>query len=216
MLLLLAKDVLKRIPNPQIIFDIKVSQAIINRMKDLGMQPIMSKTGHSFIESRMKELKAPLAGEVSGHLFFGETYYGFDDALLAAGKIIEIISNETHPLSQMFNDLSKSFMTPEFKAACPDDKKFGIVEKLVEHFSKNYDCITIDGVRVNFSPTSWGAVRASNTSPNLTLRFEAATEDELESVQEIMAVKLREFPEVNLDWFHPYWVLNKKDSGAVS
>lgn len=214
MLLLLAKEVQKRIKNPKIIFDVKVSQAIINRMKELGMEPLMNKTGHSFIESRMKELKAPLAGEVSGHLFFGEDYYGFDDALLGAGKIVEIISNETHPLSQMFNDLPKTYMTPEFKAFCPDDKKFDIVEQLVKHFSKNYDCITIDGVRVNFSKTSWGAVRASNTSPNLTLRFEASTEDELEHIQEIMAEKLREFPEINMDWFHPYWVLNKKDPGT--
>ncbi|MFA6992461.1 MAG: phosphomannomutase/phosphoglucomutase [Candidatus Gracilibacteria bacterium] len=216
MLLLLTKDLLKRVENPQVVFDIKVSKMIINRMKELGAIPVMSKTGHSFIEAKMKELNAPLAGEVSGHLFFGENYYGFDDAMLAAAKIIEIIAAETHPLSQMFNDLPKSYMTPELKAACPDDKKFEIVQKVTDYFLKKYDCITIDGVRVNFSKTSWGAVRASNTSPNLTLRFEATTEEELEDVQEIMAAKLREFPDVNLDWFHPYWVLNKNDSGASS
>lgn len=201
MLLLLVRDLVTRIPNPKIVFDVKVSQAIINKMEELGAEPIMSKTGHSFIESKMKELSAPLGGEVSGHLFFAENYYGFDDALLASGRIIEILSNETRPLSQMFNDLPKTFITPEFKAHCPDDKKFEIVQALVDHFTENYDCITIDGVRVNFDKNSWGAVRASNTSPNLTLRFEAPTEERLREIQKIMATEIKKHPEVSLDWY---------------
>src|SRR3989338_8704955 len=170
LLLLFALDLLTRIPGSQIVFDIKVSQAIINSLESLGAKPIMSKTGHSFIESKMKELGAPLAGEVSGHLFFAENYYGFDDAFLAAAKLIEILSNVTHPLSQMFNDLPKTFTTPEFKAGCPDDKKFEIVQKLVDHFTALYPCITIDGVRVKFDETTWGIIRCSNTTPNLTMR----------------------------------------------
>lgn len=203
MLYLLARDLLTRVPNAQIVFDVKVSQAVIDGMKDLGGIPVMSKTGHSFIEGKMKELKAPLGGEVSGHLFFAENYYGFDDALLGAAKIIEILSNETHPLSQMFNGLTKTFTTPEFKAHCPDDKKFEIVKELVEHFTKLYACITIDGVRVNFNESSWGAVRASNTSPNLTLRFEAPTEERLKEIQGIMVTELKKHPEVSLDWYKP-------------
>ncbi len=201
MLLLLAKDLLKRIPSPKIVFDVKTSQAIINRLHELGAEGIMSKTGHSFIEANMKSLHAHLGGEVSGHLFFAENYYGFDDALLAAGKIIEILTNENAPLSEMFNDLQKTFMTPEFKAYCPDDKKFEIISSLTKHFTAIYDCITIDGVRINFDKNSWGAVRASNTTPNLTLRFEADSPSRLQEIQKIMVEELKKHPEVNLDWY---------------
>lgn len=190
MLLLLTRDLLTRIPKAKIVFDIKVSQTIINEMQKYGAQTVMSKTGHSFIETKMKEINAQLGGEVSGHLFFTENYYGFDDAMYAAGKIIEILSNETHPLSQMFSTLPKTYTTPEIKIPCPDDKKFKIIKNLVEHFTKLYDCITIDGVRIHFDKTSWGAVRASNTSPNLTLRFEADSKEKLKQIQEIMTKEL--------------------------
>ena len=201
MLFLLAKDLLTRMPGAKIVFDVKVSQAIIDKMEEYGAETVMSKTGHSFIERKMKEIDAPLGGEVSGHLFFAENYYGFDDALLAAGKILEILSQDTHPLSQMFNGLPRVHTTPEFKASCPDDKKFEIVKQLVDHFTEHYDCITIDGVRVNFGDNAWAAVRASNTSPNLTLRFEAETPEKLAEIQEIMVTELRKHPEVSLDWY---------------
>ncbi len=200
MLLLLVRDLLTREKNPQIVFDVKVSQIIINDMKSRGAIPVMSKTGHSFIEAKMKELKSPLGGEVSGHLFFGENYYGFDDALLAALKILSILSHSEDTLSQTFADLPKVHTTPEYKAYCPDDKKFAIVESLVNHFTKNYDCITIDGVRVNFDKDSWGAVRASNTSPNLTLRFEAPTIERLKEIKEIMATEFLKHPDASLAW----------------
>ena len=197
MLLLLARDMLKRLPGAKVVFDIKTSQVIINDLIAHGAEPVMSKTGHSFIENKMKEIGAPLAGEVSGHLFFGENYYGFDDALLAAGKIVQIISEETHPLSQMFNTLPQTFSTPELKLHCPDDKKFEIVKALVAHFTAAYNCITIDGVRVNFDANSWGAVRASNTSPNLTLRFESGTPERLKEIQQLMLTELQKHPQVN-------------------
>ena len=161
----------------------------------------MSKTGHSFIETKMREIGAPLAGEVSGHLFFAENYYGFDDALLAAAKILEILGLETHPLSQMFNNLPKVHTTPEIKAHCPDNKKFQVVGTLVAHFTKLYPCITIDGVRINFTDNSWGAIRASNTSPNLTLRFEADTPEQLQKIQAEMVTELEKHPDVNTSWF---------------
>lgn len=203
LLLLLAKDLLARNPNtnPKIVFDVKVSQAIINKMASLGAEPTMSKTGHSFIEKRMKEVEAPLAGEVSGHLFFAENYYGYDDAFLAATKILEILAAQDKPFSALFDDLPKTFMTPEFKAHCPDDKKFAIVESLVAHFTSLYDCITLDGVRVKFDAISWAAVRASNTSPNLTLRFEADTELHLAEIQKIMVEELKKYPEIDLSWY---------------
>lgn len=204
MLLLLVRDLLTRQKNPKIVFDVKVSKVIINDMEKRGAIPLMSKTGHSFIENRMKKEQALLGGEVSGHLFFAENYYGFDDALLGSAKIIEIISKSDKPLSQMFEDLPKVHTTPEFKAHTPDNKKFQIVKTLVNHFTKLYDCITIDGVRINFDDTSWGAVRASNTSPNLTLRFEAPTPEKLQEIQEIMVTELRKHPEVDLSWYKPH------------
>lgn len=203
MLLLLARDLAKRMQNVPVVFDIKVSQVIIDDIEARGLIPVMSKTGHSFIETKMKELNAPLGGEVSGHLFFAENYYGFDDAFLGALKIIEILSTKTSPLSKSFNDLPKTYTTPEFKAHCPDNKKFAIIKKLVAHFTKLYDCITIDGVRIKFDAKSWGAVRASNTSPNLTLRFEADTPEKLQAIQKIMADEIKKYPEVSLDWLIP-------------
>lgn len=202
MLLLLVRELVTRREKPQIVFDVKVSQTIINDMARCGAEPVMSKTGHSFIESKMKELKAPLGGEVSGHIFFGDDYYGFDDAMLAAGKIIEIISKSDKPLSKQFDELPETYTTPEFKAPCPDDRKFEVVKGLVDHFTSNYDnCITIDGVRVNFDDQTWAAVRASNTSPNLTLRFEAGTQERLQEIQSIMAEQFRNYPEASLDWY---------------
>ena len=208
LLLLLTKDLLTRhaappahTTRPKVVFDIKISQAIINRMAELGAEPIMSKTGHSFIEKRMKELHAPLAGEVSGHMFFAENYYGFDDAFLAALKILTILAAQSLPFSALFDDLPKTYITPEFKAHCPDDKKFQIIESLVKTFTEKYDCITIDGVRVKFGDLAWGAVRASNTSPNLTLRFEAETPERLKEIQSIMYEEIRKYKDVDLSWY---------------
>jgi phosphomannomutase / phosphoglucomutase len=201
LLLLLTKDLLTRQSNPKIVFDVKVSQAIINKMEELGAEPIMSKTGHSFIEKRMKELSAPLGGEVSGHMFFGENYYGFDDALLASAKILQVLANQALPFSQLFDDLPETHMTPEFKAHCPDDKKFPVIAQLTKHFTSLYDCITIDGVRVVFNETDWGAIRASNTSPNLTLRFEAKSEARLAEIQKIFLEEIKKHPEVDTSWY---------------
>ncbi len=204
LVLLLARDLLTEKPGSQIVFDVKVSQILIDEIEKLGGIPVMSKTGHSFIEARMHELGAPLAGEISGHLFFGGDhydYYGFDDAFYGACKILQILSQSDKPFSKQFIDLPKMATTPEFKAGCPDDKKFEIVKELANHFTRAHQCITIDGVRVNFDETSWGAVRCSNTSPNLTLRFEAKTEERLKEIQETMVQQLKKHPEVSLDWY---------------
>lgn len=201
MLLLLARDLLTRLPNSKIVFDVKFSQAIINDLEKHGAETVMCKTGHSFIENKMKEIGAPLAGEVSGHLFFGENYYGFDDALLAAAKICEIVAKLDYPLSQAFLDLPATHTTPEYKIPTPDNKKFEIVQSLVTHFTSKYDCSTIDGVRVKFDDNTWAAVRASNTSPNLTLRFEADTPEKLEDIKKIMLTELQKHPEVDLSNF---------------
>jgi len=201
LLLLLARDLLSRQAGAKIVFDVKVSQTLIDDINQHGGEPIMSKTGHSFIESKMKEIGALLAGEVSGHLFFAENYYGFDDAFLGAAKLLEILSKSGKTFSHLFDDVPSTYMTPEFKAHTPDDKKFAIVDALVKHFTEHYDCITLDGVRVNFSQKAWGAVRCSNTSPNLTLRFEADSQEKLNEIQALMVDQLRKYPEVSLDWY---------------
>ncbi|MDP2643052.1 MAG: phosphomannomutase/phosphoglucomutase [Candidatus Peregrinibacteria bacterium] len=199
-LLMLVRDLTERVKNPKVVFDTKFSQAIINKLKDFGAETIMSKTGHSFIEEKIKQEHADIGGETSGHLFFAENYYGFDDAFLAALKILEIVGKHTHPVSQMFNDVPHVVSTPEIKVPCPDDKKFAIVEELVAYFTKSYNCITIDGVRVHFDENSWAAVRASNTSPNLTLRFEAKTLEKVQEMKKIMASALKNHPEISTNW----------------
>lgn len=201
LLMLLARDLLTREPGAKIVFDVKASLALIDDIKKHGGEPVMCKTGHSFIESKMKEIGAPLAGEVSGHLFFAENYYGFDDAFLGAAKLLEILSNSNVSFSHLFDDVPKTFATPEFKAHTPDDRKFEIVRELTKYFTENYDCVTLDGVRVNFSERAWGAVRCSNTSPNLTLRFEADSPEKLAEIQGIMVEQLKKYPEVSLDWY---------------
>ena len=201
LLMILARDLLTRHPGAKIVFDVKVTQTLIDDIKKHGGEPVMSKTGHSFIEKKIKEIGALLAGEVSGHMFFAENYYGFDDAFLAAAKILEVLAKSGKKFSELFDDVPKTYSTPEIKAHCPDDKKFEIVDELVEHFTAEYDCITIDGVRVNFTESAWGAVRCSNTSPNLTLRFEAKTQEELDRIQGVMIEQLRKYPEVDISWF---------------
>jgi phosphomannomutase/phosphoglucomutase len=198
LLLLLARDLLKHMPNSQVVFDVKVSQILMNGIRDAGGIPVMSKTGHSFIESRMKELKAPLGGEISGHFFFAENYYGFDDAFLAALRLLSIFSQSENPVSSHFETLPKMSTTPEYKLRCPDDRKFNIIKDITGHFTQNYPCITIDGVRVNFDTSSWGAIRCSNTSPNLTARFEAPTEERLKKIKQIFIEELKKYPEVDV------------------
>lgn len=200
LLLLLARDLLTRKPGAKIVFDAKASQVLIDDIKAHGGEPIMAKTGHSFIETTMREIGAPLAGEISGHLFFAENYYGFDDAFLGAARLLQILSKSDKPFSHLLDGLPKTFCTPEIKAHCPDDKKFAIVEKIRANFVEKFDCITIDGVRVNFDSSSWGAVRCSNTSPNLTLRFEAQSQNSLKEIIAIMAEELKKYPEIDLTW----------------
>lgn len=201
LLLLLARDLLTRLPESKIVFDVKVSQVLIDDIRNHGGEPVMQKTGHSFIESKMHEISAPLGGEISGHMFFAENYYGFDDAFLAAGKLLEILSKSQTPFSELFADVPQTASTPEIKCACPDDKKFQIVKELTAHFTSKYDCITIDGVRINFDEKSWGAVRCSNTSPNLTIRFEAGNKERLHEIIDIMLTELKKYPEIDLKNF---------------
>jgi phosphomannomutase/phosphoglucomutase len=200
LLLLLARDLLSRKPGAKIVFDVKVSQVLIDDIKKHGGEPVMSKTGHSFIEKKMHELHAPLGGEISGHMFFAEDYFGFDDAMLAAAKLIKIAAAHNGTFSSLFSNVAKTASTQEIKSPCPDTEKFAIVEKITANFIEKYDCITIDGVRVNFDNESWAAVRSSNTSPNLTIRFEAPNQDKLKNIIQIMLEELKKYPAIDLWW----------------
>ncbi len=204
LLLQLARELLSRKPGSKIVFDAKASQVLINDITAHGGIPVMTKTGHSFIEKQMHDIGAPLAGEISGHLFFAENYYGFDDAFLGAARLLELLSRSSAPFQDLYKDVPKTACTPEFKSPCPDDKKFAIVDALQKAFVAKYDCITMDGVRVNFDANSWGAVRCSNTSPNLTLRFEAPTPERLAEIIRLMLEELRKYPEIDLWWAKPY------------
>jgi phosphomannomutase/phosphoglucomutase len=170
-----AREILQRKPGATFIGEVKCSQVMYDEIKRLGGNPIMYRTGHSLIKAKMKETKAELAGEMSGHMFFADRYYGFDDALYAACRLIEIVSKSGKPLSAQLEGLPKMVSTPEIRVDCPDEVKFDVVKRVAERFRKTHQVVDIDGVRVLF-PNGWGLVRASNTQPVLVERFEATNE----------------------------------------
>src|SRR5258705_6218947 len=196
-LALLARDLLTRHPGAPIVFDVKSSQVLIDDIRKHGGRPVMWKTGHSHLKRKMREDGILLGGEVSGHMFFAENWYGVDDGILASCKFLELVARKTRPVSAHFDTLPHLFATPELKAACPDDKKFAVVAELAREFKRRYETVDIDGVRVIF-PDGWGLVRASNTNPYLTLRFEAKSQPALEAMQRTMYDALRRYPEVTL------------------
>jgi len=182
LMILFAREVLSRKPGATFISEVKCSKVMYDDIERHGGRAIMWKTGHSLIKARMKETGAELAGEMSGHMFFKDRYLGFDDAVYAACRLLEILSRSDRPLSAMLSDLPQTFTTPEIRVDCPDPIKFGIVEKITAHFKERYPVIDIDGVRVLFDD-GWGLVRASNTQPALVLRFEALSENRLKEIR---------------------------------
>ncbi|MBI3539096.1 MAG: phosphomannomutase/phosphoglucomutase, partial [Candidatus Eisenbacteria bacterium] len=171
LLALFARDVLTRVPGGEIIFDVKCSQGLIEDIAAHGGRPSMWKTGHSLIKSRLHETGAPLAGEMSGHMFFSEGFFGFDDALFAAGRLLRYVAATGRPFTDLVDSIPHYFATPEMRLACPDDRKFQIVEAFKREAASRYTVIDIDGARVEFGD-GWGLVRASNTQPVLVVRFE--------------------------------------------
>jgi phosphomannomutase/phosphoglucomutase len=180
LMLIFAREILTRKPGATFIGEVKCSQIMYDELARLGGRPIMYKTGHSLIKAKMKEEHAELAGEMSGHMFFADRYHGFDDALYAACRLIEIVAASGRPLSAQTEGLPKTVTTPEIRVDCSDDLKFAIVEKVKAHFQAIRPCNDIDGVRVQFEH-GWGLVRASNTQPILVLRFEADTQEHLDA-----------------------------------
>jgi phosphomannomutase/phosphoglucomutase len=172
LMIVYGREILSRKPGATIIGEVKSSQNMYDDLTRSGGNAIMWKTGHSLIKAKMQETNAELAGEMSGHMFFADRYYGFDDALYAACRLLEIVSNSSAPMSSQLSDLPPTFATPEIRVDCPDASKFAIVSRVRETFQRDYDVIAIDGARINFGQ-GWGLVRASNTQPVLVLRFEA-------------------------------------------
>jgi phosphomannomutase/phosphoglucomutase len=187
LMLIYAREILTRKPGATFIGEVKCSQVMYDELRKLGGNPIMYKTGHSLIKAKMKETHAELAGEMSGHIFFADRYYGFDDALYAACRLLEIVAASGKPLSAQLEGLPKMVVTPEIRVDCPDETKFEVVKRVVDHFKSIRQVIDVDGARVLFDH-GWGLVRASNTQPILVLRFEATTPELLrEYRQEVEA-----------------------------
>lgn len=178
LLALYSRNILQNFPGAEIIGEVKCSKALYDDIAKHGGKPIMWRTGHSFLKAKLKETGAKLAGEMSGHMFFNDRYFGFDDAMYAAARLAEIVASGDKPLSELLADLPNYPVTPEIRADCPDEIKFDVVAKVAEHFKSRYDVVDIDGVRVNFEH-GWGLCRPSNTQPVLVLRFEADTDERL-------------------------------------
>lgn len=172
LLAMLARDLLQRHPGATVVFDVKSSAVLPEEIEKHGGKPLMWKAGHSLMKAKMKEVGALLGGEVSGHIFIGEDYYGFDDAPLVALKALEILSKSDKTISQLLDEMPKLYATPEIILSAPDDVKFKIIDEVQRQLSDQYEVVTVDGARAKFED-GWGLVRASNTQPAITLRFEA-------------------------------------------
>ncbi len=182
LMVLFVRDILPSNPGAPIISEVKASKVLYDEIEKLGGRPIMWKTGHSFIKKKIKEEKALLAGEMSGHIFFADRFFGFDDAIYSSARLLELLSRSDKKISQLLSDLPKTFNTPEIRVYASDEVKFKIVEEVKKELSQKYPIIDIDGVRAIY-PRGWGLVRASNTQEVLVLRFEADTEKDLENIE---------------------------------
>jgi phosphomannomutase / phosphoglucomutase len=192
-----AAEIIQKHPGAKIVFEVKCSQGLVEYLERIGGTPLMWKTGHSLIKAKMKEEGALLAGEMSGHMFFADNYYGYDDALFASLRLLSIMASTGRKLSDLAAEMPSYPVTPELRADCPDDLKFKIVEELRDYFGTHYKVIDIDGARVLF-PDGWGLVRASNTQGVLVLRFEAKTRERLSEIRNLFYDRLAKYPQVKL------------------
>lgn len=192
-----ADEVIQKHPGAKIVFEVKCSQALVEYLERIGGTPLMWKTGHSLIKAKMKEEGALLAGEMSGHMFFADDYYGYDDALFASLRLLSIVSSTGRRLSDLAAEMAYYPTTPELRVECPDELKFRIVDEVRDYFRSHYKVIDIDGVRVVFAD-GWGLVRASNTQPALVLRFEAKTPERLDEIRQLFYDRLAKYPQIKL------------------
>ena len=191
LMILLSRSILTARPGSTIIAEVKCSQRLFDDIESHGGKPIMWKAGHSLIKAKMKETNAALAGEMSGHIFFADRFYGFDDATYAAARVVEILSNTEKKLSELLADLPPTFSTPELRVPCSDETKFDVVKQIAEEFSKTNNVIDIDGARIVFDH-GWGLVRPSNTQAILVLRFEADSQEHLEVMRNTVERRVNE------------------------
>ena len=192
LLALFAREVLSRKPGATVIGEVKCSRVLFDDIKAHGGNPIMWKAGHSLIKAKMKEVDAELAGEMSGHMFFKDRFFGYDDAIYAACRLVEILSKTDEPLSELLSDLPETYTTPEIRVEIPDEIKFDVVALAQKHFAQKNETIDVDGVRILFDDGAWGLIRASNTQPALVLRFEADTHERLDEVRSHIEAELAE------------------------
>ncbi len=189
LMVLLSREILAKNPGATIIAEVKCSENLFRDIAARGGTPLMWKAGHSLIKAKMKETGAALAGEMSGHIFFADRFYGFDDATYAGARVLEILSRTDQKLSAMLADLPRTFSTPELRVDCAEERKFAIVESIAEEFARTNEVITIDGARILF-PHGWGLVRASNTQAILVLRFEADSEEHLREIRDAVEARV--------------------------
>ena len=189
-------------PGDEILYDVKCSKALEEEIIKYQGKPVMWKTGHSLVKQKMVELNCKFGGEMSGHIFFADDYYGYDDAIYVAARLLQTLSRSKKTLSELRSELPKYFSTPEIRLeANSDEEKFMISEKAVDYFTANFDCSTVDGVRINFED-GWGLVRASNTQPVIVCRFEATSEDRMQQIKKLITDKLNEMGELKFDVGH--------------
>ncbi len=202
LMILYWREIAAKYPGTPAIVEVKCSKTLYDELEHLGAKPQFYKTGHSLIKAKMRELNAVFTGEMSGHMFFADEYYGYDDAFYAAGRLFRILSQTDQPLSSLLHDVPNLPSTPEIRVDCPDDKKSLVVSTLQDYFKSNLDVnvIDIDGLRVVFS-FGWGLVRASNTQPALVARAEADSEEHLKAITEKIDEAVGVFPFLDpIDW----------------
>ncbi|MFL7807523.1 MAG: phosphomannomutase/phosphoglucomutase, partial [Anaerolineae bacterium] len=198
LMMFFSREVLSTRPGAPIIFDVKCSQGLVEEIERLGGSPVMYKTGHSLIKNKMRKDGAPLAGEMSGHLFFADQYFGYDDALYAAARFVRLLAAQGKSLAEWVDELPRYYSTPETRVECPEERKAAIVAEMVSYFQARYEVNTIDGARIQFGD-GWGLIRASNTQPVLVLRFEARSPERLDEIEDIVVQKLQEIaPEIEV------------------
>ncbi|MBM4337999.1 MAG: phosphomannomutase/phosphoglucomutase [Deltaproteobacteria bacterium] len=190
LMILFSREILKQQKGATFVAEVKCSQNLFSDIEKHGGRAIMWRTGHSLIKEKMKGEKAALGGEMSGHIFFADRYFGFDDAIYASCRVLELLSKTDKKLSDLLSDVPKTHITPEIRVTCPDEIKFKVVEQVKEELRKEYPIIDVDGVRVQFTD-GWGLVRASNTQPVLVLRFEALTENRLQEIKKLVEDKVQ-------------------------
>lgn len=189
LMIIFSRELLKESKGASIISEVKASQNLYDDIEKHGGRAIMWKTGHSLIKDKMKEVGAKLAGEMSGHIFFADRYFGYDDAIYTSCRLLEILSRTGKEVGELLRDVPRVFNTPEIRVDCPEERKFKVVEKLKAYFREKYEVIDVDGVRVLFGD-GWGLVRASNTQAMLVLRFEANTPERLQEIRKMVESKL--------------------------